>query len=42
MQVTLTAAPKPPELYRIAMLKELNAAQKALLESWLRVELKQP
>jgi predicted metalloprotease with PDZ domain len=42
IQVMLTAAPKPPELYRLTMLKELNVAQKALLESWLRVELKQP
>ncbi|HZS06662.1 MAG TPA: PDZ domain-containing protein [Blastocatellia bacterium] len=41
MTLDLTAAPKPPDLYRVTRMKEVNAQQRAIYEAWLRQELKQ-
>jgi predicted metalloprotease with PDZ domain len=40
LSFTLTAALRPPDLYRITRMKEMNTAQRALYEAWLREEIK--
>jgi predicted metalloprotease with PDZ domain len=39
LSFTLTAALRPPDLYRITRMKEMSAAQRALYEAWLREEI---
>ncbi len=40
MTLNLAPALKPPDLYRVAKMKEMNAPQRALYEAWLKTELK--
>lgn len=40
LTITLTAVPKPPDLYHLTKLKEMTAQQRTIYESWLRDAVK--